>query len=439
MFVQEIKDYTISLDAMRDYSEYIEPLVWEKLKKQSEEEIIKIINFKNVFDKLKELPTDASDEDKEKVIQEISAYFVNDIKIQYGEESWELIAQGEDVRRIENVSTNMNNITKQVELMHKSTLINLVSCAECFLGDIIKRYFSLYKGEVDGKLIEEKEKVYTIHELEEFSSIEEAKAYIIDKKIENLLRGSFEDWIKFLKQKLGLSIGYIDKDYDTLVEIFQRRNLFIHNKGIINRIYLSNVKESKAYSNTLGERIILDGEYLEEAIFYLEKNLILIALELWKKREKNDTTRSEFSVKVAEKYMMQENWKMLESLTTFILNDKAISDANLKVSQINYWLSQKRLGKINKEKVQKYDFSGSSMVYIICQMALLDDTKKAIELIERALDTSQITIEAVFEWPVLQEVRGTKEFQEMLIKRNISIPNVEQLFYPEIEVDENEL
>ena len=50
-------------------------------------------------------------------------------------------------------------LIRHIELMYKSTLINLVSNAECFLGDILKKYFSLYKGEVDGKLIEEKEKV----------------------------------------------------------------------------------------------------------------------------------------------------------------------------------------------------------------------------------------------------------------------------------------
>ncbi len=69
--------------------------------------------------------------------------------------------------------------------MHKSTLINLVNNVECFLGDILHKYFNLFKGEIVGKLIDVRDKIYTINELEEFGNMEEAKNFIIDPKIEN--------------------------------------------------------------------------------------------------------------------------------------------------------------------------------------------------------------------------------------------------------------
>ena len=218
--------------------------------------------------------------------------------------------------------------------MYKSILVNLISNIECFLGDILRKYFTVYKGEVEGKLLDKKDKIYTIHELEEFETIKEAKDYIVDKKIENVIRSSFEEWVKFLKDKMGLSMSYMTNDKDCLNEIFQRRNLFIHNKGIINRIYTANVKKEYQYEGEIGNKIILSREYLETAINLLEKNFVLLALELWKKREPTDKDRGIFTTKLAEKYMKQEKWSILESITTFIIKDTVVPDVFMKGKRI---------------------------------------------------------------------------------------------------------
>lgn len=195
------------------------------------------------FELLNKLPENASDDEIESVKKEIQKNFFGKIDVYKNEKGWGISTSGEDTDIIANAMTNIKMMNMQLELIYKSILVNSVSTVECYLGNLLKKYFVMYKGEIVGKLIEEKDKIYTIHELEEFDSIDSAKEYVIDKKIENLIRGSFEDWCKFLKGKMSLSMGYMKDDYDVLVEIFQRRNIFMHNDGVINRIYLSNVKE----------------------------------------------------------------------------------------------------------------------------------------------------------------------------------------------------
>ncbi len=439
MFTNEITEFTMSLDALDSYSEYIEPLVWENVKKRFEKEAVVMEALKITFHKLGELPEDATKEDIECVKKEVRPFFAGEIDVEYSEDDWKIIfTSGEDGERLDNAATNMEILNRQIELMYKSILINLVSTAECFVGDVLKKYFSQYKGEIVGKLINEQDKIYTIHELEEFESIEEAKEYIIDKKIENLIRGSFEDWVKFLKDKLSLSMGYMSSDNDKMVEIFQRRNLFIHNKGIINRIYISKVKKSNRYSDNIGEQIILDRNYLTEAIFLIHKNLILMAFELWKKREKNDKGRSWFLQKLSEKYMMQEKWNLLESVATFLQKDTVAPDKILKAAQINLWLAEKRLGKLDKKVVEEVDFSAITIDYRICQKALLDDYEMAVNLIEKALDTEQITVEKIYDWPVLSELRETELFKEMVERKNVKVPVINNLIYPQFEDNEIE-
>ena len=439
MFAGEIQELTMSLDALNDFSEYIEPLVWEKVKKEFKNEAAQMEALSVAFEKLENLSENATTEEVEQVKIEVKDFFLGDIEITREEEEWIISTSGEDTEKFNNAATNMDILYKQVELMYKSILVNLISNIECFLGDVLRKYFTVYKGEVAGKLLEKKDKIYTIHELEEFDTIEEAKEYIVDKKIENLIRSSFEEWINFLKGKMELSMGYMTSDKESLIEIFQRRNLFIHNKGIINRIYIANVKKEYQYEGEIGEKIFLSREYLENAINLLEKNFVLLALELWKKREPADKGRGTFATKLAEKYMKQEKWSLVESMTTFIIKDAVVPDILVKEAKINFWLAQKRLEKMDKKEVGEYDFSGSTMDYRICQFALLEEYDLAMELVDRALETEQITEKNLFEWPVLNELRETDSFKELIQKRGIIKPTENQLIYPQIEeIDEAE-
>ena len=140
---------------------------------------------------------------------------------------------------------------------------------------------------------------------------------------------------------------------------------------------------------------------------------------------------------LAEKYMKQEKWSLVESMTTFIKNDSVVPDILVKEAQINLWLAQKRLGKMNKKEVGECDFSGSTMDFRICQYALLEEFDLAVGLVDRALDTEQIIVKNLFEWPVLNELRETDSFKELVQKKGIIKPEETQLIYPQIEeIDE---
>lgn len=439
MFDREIQDFAMSLDALNDFSAYIEPLVWEKVRKEFKNEAAQMEALNIAFERMDNLSDDATPEEIEQVKLEVKDFFGGDIEIKREENDWTISTSGEDGEKFSNATTNINILNEQIELMYKSILVNLISNIECFLGDILRKYFTVYKGEVEGKLLDKKDKIYTIHELEEFETIKEAKDYIVDKKIENVIRSSFEEWVKFLKDKMGLSMSYMTNDKDCLNEIFQRRNLFIHNKGIINRIYTANVKKEYQYEGEIGNKIILSREYLETAINLLEKNFVLLALELWKKREPTDKDRGIFTTKLAEKYMKQEKWSILESITTFIIKDTVVPDVFMKEAKINFWLAQKRLGKMNKKEVEDYDFSGSTIDFRICKYALLEEVDLVIELVEKALETNQINETTLFEWPVLSELRETTSFKDLIQRRNIIGPTPNQLIYPQIgEIEETE-
>ncbi|RJP54143.1 MAG: hypothetical protein C4586_00375, partial [Anaerolineaceae bacterium] len=126
--------------------------------------------------------------------------------------------------------------SRQIQHLYDVSLVSLISNVEWFLSNILHEYFDKFPNAVEGK-----EKVFSLLDLKSFNTIEHARTYLIDTLVENILRGSFDDWLQFLKNRLKLSCGYLDANYDCLTEAFQRRNLLVHNGGIVNNIYLEPV------------------------------------------------------------------------------------------------------------------------------------------------------------------------------------------------------
>ncbi len=74
--------------------------------------------------------------------------------------------------------------------------------------------------------------------------------------------GGLEDWMKFLRNTVKLSMGYIAADENVLVEVFQRRNVMVHNNGTIHHSYLAKVAESLRTNVQSGRKLAVTPEYL---------------------------------------------------------------------------------------------------------------------------------------------------------------------------------
>jgi hypothetical protein len=111
-------------------------------------------------------------------------------------------------------------------------------------------------------------------------------------KVEEVLRGSFSDWLNDLKVRLKLSIGYAEPFLDELNEAMQRRNLLVHNGGEANTVYMARVPERLRKSVEIGDELFVSQEYLERCIRTFERVFLLIGAELWKKLAPKDEKRS---------------------------------------------------------------------------------------------------------------------------------------------------
>ena len=236
---------------------------------------------------------------------------------------------------------------------------------------------------------------------------------MIDVKIDEILRGNFESWINLLKSELSLGLGYLNDIIPELIEVYQRRNLFVHNGGIVNSIYLSKVEENQRQGVSINDKLIVEKEYLDNAICKLQKAFILIGAELWKKLSPEDTKRGEILGDIVYENLLHSRWDICEGLCYFSLKDSQTHPVDKVIAQINYWLCKKEIGEYKsiENDIKKADFSDKKEIFQLGLFALRGETEKILAILPVVLETNQTNIERLEEFPILREFRETEEYE----------------------------
>jgi hypothetical protein len=86
--------------------------------------------------------------------------------------------------------------------------------------------------------------------------------FLAEREVAELGYRAFRDQAEYYREKFKLEIGAM-AEVDQLVEIHARRNLFVHNGGVVNRRYLDAVTDTSA---TFGQRLDVSSEYWAETV-----------------------------------------------------------------------------------------------------------------------------------------------------------------------------
>ncbi|MFJ7993293.1 hypothetical protein ACIQY5_14070 [Peribacillus frigoritolerans] len=297
----------------------------------------------------------------------------------------------------------------QIKMLYQNSLMNLVVYFENVISSLIKEHIEKFPN-INKKTI-------SFENLQKFNSIEDAFNFLIEKEVHDLMYDGFEDWIKYIKNNLNLSMGYINPFTDNIIEIIQRRNLFVHNRGIVNTIYLSKVNKTD-YS--VGDKISIDREYLDNAIDLIEQMGVLILLEYWKKIDTSDVYRAKTISDLVNQHLKNEKWTLTKAFSYFLMNDKGLNEVYRLTGQLNYWLSMKRLGNFKEieKQLMAEDFSAKKNDFQLCLLALQERKDEFFKLLPITCP-SEISYKELNEWTIFNDVRQLEQFQEFIKKENL--------------------
>jgi len=418
MLNKQIIDFNENLIGLRDFVELIDPFLTEKLEENDKhiQPIILSAMLKEALNNGKEI----KEEDREKFIE-----FQEKIKQDLDEKYKELPEvkfeekgdsdKKEVTIKISNsnieVSKHLDNLDKNrkhIELLYTNSLISTLSSVEWFFSQLLHFFYDKHPESAGVQ-----KRTMTLAELKSFGSVLDAEKYLIDVKIDEILRGNFESWIELLKSELSLGLGYLKDILNELTEFYQRRNLFVHNGGIVNSIYLSKVHKNQREGISINDKLSVDKPYLDNAICKLQKAFVLIGAELWKKLSPEDTSRGEILGDIVYENLLHSRWDICEGLCYFSLKDSQIHPVDKVIAQINYWLCKKESGdyKSIEKEINKTDFSDKKEIFQLGLFGLRGETEKILEILPVVLETNQTNIERLEEFPLLREFRETEDYK----------------------------
>lgn len=199
-------------------------------------------------------------------------------------------------------------------------------------------------------------------------------------------------------------------------EIYYRRNLIVHNRGKVNRVYLDNVNKT-AENLKLGDKLKVDKDYVIQA-YRISMILVYGILYASLKSEKED--RDDYLDLLFDngfEHMMKEDWVISKFIYEILMKDKKQDDYTINVSKINYWISCKNNGEFDKVKkeIEHTDFSSMLPSLQMAKAIILERYDEAVLLMDKSIPT-YIYPEVVKDWPLFIQFRETQYYDDFLKK-----------------------
>ncbi|MCG7346092.1 hypothetical protein MHZ92_18425 [Sporosarcina sp. ACRSL] len=390
-----------------EFTSYVLHLKYKKVEAEKNNDIEKQKELEKIFKELEEIPVYGMI-DKNTVVKEEDDTFTL------------LIESAVLSKAYDNFMENTIDASYDQTQFQNSLIVSLVIGLELLIADIFKDF--IHNLDVSNQVI--KDKPLTYYDLKNIGSIEDAKTFLLDQYIENLLRNSFEEWIKELDKKVNInlhSVRELKEEIILVTETLQRRHLIIHNDGKINDLYINKIDPSLRNNLIKGETLELDDGYIQSRISVFRKfGLILIYLYGLKKYKNS-----------LDDFFYDYHGLLVGILdkdcggVRFIF-DK-FSELNLEyssklMSKINYFLSY----KLNKDdsvddEIDKFDTSALSVEYRMAKNILIGDDQAEKDALEFFKSIDDDYFISVMDWPLIKLLNKTPAIKRYIKRRYSNI------------------
>lgn len=304
-------------------------------------------------------------------------------------------------------------LSGSLKSISRSLLITVVIEFDKFLSSLIKTIY-LVKPEI----INSSEAKYTLDQLLSFSSFDDARKFFVDDEVEKIMRKSHSDQFEWLEKVLKVNLRDNLSEWSDIIEITERRNLFVHCDGQVSKQYLRvtelNGKDVKKVK--LNDVLDVDTEYLVNAIDNLLSASLKITAVVWAKfcsgEEISDAVAT-INNKLVE-LLIEGKYQLVACVSNYILtNIKDVRSSTRLTLVINYALAYKMMGKEKKciEIVNQEDWTSASSKYLLARAVLLkkyDDAARHM----RATSVDDVSPHNYKTWPLMDEFRETPQFLE---------------------------
>jgi hypothetical protein len=254
-----------------------------------------------------------------------------------------------------------------------------------------------------------------------FDSLEDAREHLVKKEIEAFMRESYTAQFKWLESKFGLNTLRSFERWSELIELTERRHLFVHSDGQVSTQYVSVCKDHGIAEPlpSIGTVLSAERDYLVAAYKCVYETGVMLAHVLWRKLMPEQLAEADqFLTRVVYDLLVDERFDLATRLLQFQVRlPKISSEIYRRMAVIN--LAQAQKWQKNEAECAKtldsQDWSACSDSFSICHAVLKGDLEKAAALMHRIGPNGEVSEMDYRDWPVFREFRESKEFQAAFV------------------------
>lgn len=305
--------------------------------------------------------------------------------------------------------------SKHKELLFRGILTGLVGQFEVLISDIATAFFGRATGALDTK-----DKTLSVSDIRQFASLKELEEFIVANRVNDLLRGSLDDWAEFLLTRMKISLQQLAPDWPRFKEHIQRRHIIVHAGGRLSRRYLSSVGKDLAKelcgTDKIGDSATLSADYIQKALSAFEITGLCLGFNAWIRLYPDERSMLESLVsRFLRGHMRLSHFETAHHLASWTVGEESLSPAIRTDCQLMEWLALKRSAKWDTiaDDVRKFDTSALHPRFAIAKAALLGDLDECLKIFRRTRGAN-VTRHDWDDWPLLEDLQKDKRFERLV-------------------------
>ncbi|MFY1573369.1 hypothetical protein ACN26Z_00680 [Verrucosispora sp. WMMD703] len=319
------------------------------------------------------------------------------------------------VFRLLNAGTARTITPDPTETLCKSLLMLSVSDFELLIGKVASAIMHKVPDAVRGA-----DATLTLAQLTQFGSVQAAVNYVIERRVEDLLRASLADWESWFGG-FGVKFRDMTDHWPHFAEIFARRNLVVHNDGKANQQYLSRLRDA-GWTDDLpeaGNMIVVDPAYLSLALDRMTAFAALLTTGCLLQIEKGSILPIAWLSGKVQEISESGHQNAVRTITTTILRTSRgrLSRQHDLDFRIRQWIAMRQLGEERKmrREVEAWDIGGLEPYYVHVRAVLLEKTEYAIQSTRDLLDAGKLTPLRIRLDPLYQGLRDSGALDSVIL------------------------
>lgn len=350
-------------------------------------------------------------------IKEISEFYIEDLQFTKSEENKvtlsykinnreKLEKQGIELN-IQKAVKEYNKLQDKPVLFGNSALMMLIIKYEEAISHLFEYLISTYPSAYLNK------RTMCFSEILEIDTdIVGIKDYFVKKEVEEIMRQNITEWYNLLAKNHKITLTFSEDYFKEFKEIYYRRNVIVHNNGVVNKAYIQGVDESARKNIIEGDKLLVNKAYLERAF---ELTYIMIYgtfLETIKLCKDKESLRS-LIFDLGFQHMLKNEWDVSKYIFYNLERIKDQQASDIMMDKVNYWISIKNSKGIDeiKEEIEDCDVSAMSDTFKMAKTLLLDQHEKTSNLLEKVFP-SDISAGAIEVWPLFIQYRESEEYKK---------------------------